>query len=310
MKKGFFYTSLTFVSLLLIACAPINLFTPLIDPSKMGNDAKMDAGYNAIEEGNYDEAIDYFSDIIDSGTGGDVLVDAYLGRASAYMNEASPNLDEVMGDIVSGNVNFDSSSDIITQIVENGEFDNFFDNAQDAADDYNSAIENSTGDIDPGILLEAYQTNMIAATGVGAQKIADTYNDGNISYGTLWSVNLTDPIETIDISGVPTPITFNTELDAIIASDRLNTDTYYHPYNLSTWGDTDPALNGLKKYVDGSLEEADMMGYLTNAFNSLEQLKANPPMGMSVSDLADMQNGILQWAYYGLDDSSLGIPTP
>jgi len=39
-------------------------------------------------------------------------------------------------------------------------------------------------------------------------------------------------------------------------------------------------------------------------------LKSSPPLGMSESDLTDMQNGIVEWAYYGLDDNYLGMPTP
>jgi len=130
---------------------------------------------------------------------------------------------------------------------------------------------------------------MAAATGVGAKKIGDLYNE------EIWKVTSTNPV-----SG---DITFNMELEAITTGDPA------HKYNISTW-DKDSADNGLSVYVKDKSEEATMMVYLTNAYNNLEQLKQSPPLGMSETDLTEMQNGILKWAYYGLDNDFLGMPTP
>jgi len=292
MKKGIkstiiFTLLILGILLIVISCKPINIFSPLVDPSKMGNEAKLDAGYNALASGNYDDAIDYFTSVINSGSGSE-KTDAYLGRASAYLHSAAPNLDNVVSDLVSGNVSADDTGDIIDQVVSDDEFDDFFDGAQNAADDYNSAVGESTSGIDSGVLLEAYQANMMAATGVGAQTIADAYDI------SPWETSSTNPI-------VGTT-TYNDELDAILDSSST------YPYNISTWTDSTPANNGLNVYVKGN--KASMMSYLTEAYNDLEQLKSDPPEGMTVSKLSDMQNTILQWADYGLDYEYLGTPSP
>ena len=308
MKKRIFLFLILIIAtiFLAISCKPINIFSPLVDPSKMGNDAKLDAGYNALSSGDYDSAVDYFTSVI-NGSSGDEKSDAYLGRASAYLHSAAPNLDNVVSDLINGDVTADNTGDIIDQIVSDDDYDNFFDSAQDAADDYNSAIEESSS-IDSGVLLEAYQSNMMAATGVGAQAIADNYNKGNTSFpDIIWQVTTTNPVATISGYG---SVTYNMELDAIITGDRLSTDDLYHPYNISTWSDSTAANNGLNKYVkDDATAKASMMGYLTEAYNALEQLKTDPPEGMTESSLSDMQNTILQWASYGLADSSLGTPS-
>ena len=279
-KSLYFSLFLIIGTFLIISCKPINIFSPLVNPSKMGNDAKLDAGYNALADGNYNTAIDYFTDVIEIASGDD-LVDAYLGRGAAYMNTASSNIGTVFEDLSSGDLNVDDTGNIIGQVVNNDEYDVFFDNIQKAAVDYNSAIDNSASDVDPGILLEAYETNMMAATGVGAQKIAITYETAP------WII--------------PTEVTLNEELEAIVD------DTSTHPYNIGTWDD-DNAGNGLREHVNTQTEETEMMGYLTNAFNALEDLKSNPPLGMSEQDISDMQTGIKKWASYGLFDNSLGIP--
>jgi len=260
------------------ACRPINLFSPFVDPSTMGNDAKLDAAYNAIASGDYETAIDYFSDVINSGTG-DELTDAYEGRASAYMQEASPYIDDVAADVLNGTIEADNQGEIIGQVVQDGDFTNFYDNIDNAADDYNSAIDNTTGDVDPGILFEAYQANMMAATGVGSQKIASTYT--------------TPPWDGVEK-------TINEELDAIAD------DTSLHPYKIGTWSDSNAVDNGLYVYVNDEPEESAMMNYLTNAFEALDMLELNPPTGMTTSDIADMKTGIVEWAFHGLGDSTLG----
>jgi len=260
------------------ACRPINLFSPFVDPSTMGNDAKMDAGYNAIAGGDYESAIGYFSDVINSGTSGDELTDAYEGRASAYMQEASPYIDDVAADVLNGTIEADNQGEIIGQVVQDGDFTSFYDNIDNAADDYNSAIDNTTGAVDPGILFEAYQANMMAATGVGSQKISVSYN--------------TPPWD-----GVTK--TINEELDAIAD------ETSGYTYHIGTWSDSTPANNGLNVHVEpDATAKASMMSYLTNAFDRLE---SDPPTGMTTSDIADMKTGIVEWAFHGLADSSLGM---
>lgn len=258
------------------ACKPINLFSPFVDPSLMGTDAKMDAGYNAIASGDYQTAIDYFSDVIDGGTSGDTLTDAYIGRAAAYMNEASPTIDDVVADVLNGTIPADNQGEIISQVVQDGEFDDFYDNVQSSADDYNNAIDNTTGDVDPGILFEAYQANMMAATGVASQRIA---LDCNVAG---WG---------------PLDVTLNEELDAIADEASL------HPANIGTW-DT-AGTGGLAVYVNGQPEETTMMVYLTNAYDALKQLKANPPQAMSESDIQDMQDSINSWVTNGLGEAAL-----
>jgi hypothetical protein len=262
------------------ACRPINLFSPFVDPSSMGNDAKMDAGYNAIASGDYQTAIGYFTAVINSGTSGEELADAYEGRASAYMQEASPYIDDVAADILNGDIEADNQGEIINQVVQDGDFLSFYDNIDNAADDYNSAIDNTSGDVDAGILFEAYQANMMAATGIGSQTIAFYWDEG----GTYPGVT-------------------NPELD------EITDETSGYTYHIGTWSDSTPANNGLYQFVrtDGTAKPS-MMNYLTNAFEALDALELHPPTAMTASDIADMKTGILEWAVYGLDDASLGTP--
>ncbi|MGQ9616634.1 MAG: hypothetical protein ACUVWJ_09590 [Spirochaetota bacterium] len=259
------------------SCKPINIFSPFVDPSKLGNDAMMDAGYNALASGNYDDAIEYFSDVIKSASGKQ-LADAYVGRASAYMRKASPSLNDVVQDLLEGNTQLDDPSDFIGQVVTDNEYESFFSNVQKAADDYNSAIANSGTTPDKGVLLEAYQANISAATGVGAQSIATGYND------SPWG---------------PGDITLNDEMDKIVRTGGS------HPYKINTWKNSDPDNNGLRKYVDEKDEETVMLGYLQNAYNAAEQLKASPPGGMSIEDLNDMQASINEWVTIGLNEPPL-----
>lgn len=257
------------------SCKPINLFSPFVDPSLMGTDAKLDAGYNAIASGDYQTAIDYFSDVIDGGTGGDDLTDAYIGRASAYMNEASPTVDDVVADVLNGTIPADNQGEIINAIVQDGEYDDFYDNVQSSADDYNDAIDNTTGDVDPGILFEAYQANMMAATGVGSQTIAFNWDEG----GTY-------------------PLVTNPELDAIAD------ETSGYTYHIGTWDSA--GTNGLRQHVfPDATATAAMMVYLTNAYDALKQLKTNPPQAMSDSDIQDMQDSINSWVTNGLGEAAL-----
>jgi tetratricopeptide (TPR) repeat protein len=266
------------------SCKPINIFGPLIDPSNMGNEAKLDAGYNALENGNYEEAIDYFTDVINSGES-DVLADAYLGRASAYMHASSPHLSDVTGGLLDGTLEVDNPSQIIQSVVKDDQYETFFDNMENAAADYNEALDILGSKADAGILIEVYQSNMMAATGIGAQTIAYYWDEG----GTYPGVT-------------------SEELDQIC--DEFSTYTY----NIVTWEDSNSSNNGLRQHVDGKVIGGDdkdraMMNYLNDAYNAVQHLKSNPPVGMTDEDLLNMQNGIKEWTYYGLNDASLGIPS-
>lgn len=288
-KNLYFFYFLFVVAFLVFSCRPINIFSPLVDPSKMGNDAKLDAGYNALSEGDYDKAIDYFTDVIQSASGDD-LVDAYLGRGAGYLRKSSPNMDSVVEDLLSGDLEVDNPGAIVTQVVAGGDYTGFFSDVEKAAADYNSAFDNTTGDFDIGVLFEVYQTNMMAATGVGATRVATDHPN------SPWIV--------------PGEVTLNTAIDEILKDGATST----HPYHIDTWELDDPTTppggtNGLYEYVRGNTsDKSKMMGYLTNAFNALEELKTNPPEGMSEQDVTDMETEIKEWAYYGLNDSSLGTP--
>jgi len=262
----------------LASCKPINIFSPFVNPDKMGNDAKLDAGYNALADGDYEGAIDYFTDVIDSASG-DELTDAYIGRASAYLNQASPNLDEVIGDLVDGDLAFDDPSDVITTVVQDDEYGTFFDNVENAADDYNSAVDNAGSDVDQGVLVEAYETNLMAATGVGAKKIAQDYN--------------TAPWNDTTAAGL------NTEYGAIINGASA---AVVHPFNMDTWDDTNASNNGLRQYVAGTGDGGSMLSYLQNSFDALKALEDNPPSGMDITSLKDNINS---WVTNGLNKAAL-----
>ena len=110
MKRSLPLLSILAQVLFLGSCTPINIFSPFVDPSKMGNEAKMDAGYNAIESGNYDSAVEYFSDVI-AGSSGELQADAYVGRGAAYLYIASPEIGSVVGSLISGSMSVDNPSD-------------------------------------------------------------------------------------------------------------------------------------------------------------------------------------------------------
>ncbi len=277
MHKRLLVITFLSVALLIIlaSCKPINIFSPFIDPSKMGNEAKLDAGYKALADGDYDEAIDYFSEVINSASGDD-LTDAYVGRASAYMNLASPQLDTIVEDSLEGNLDYDNPGTIISDLVTDNEYDDFFYNVSKAADDYNAAMDNAGADLDQGILLETYQSNMMAATGIGATKIATTYN--------------VSPWDDISEAGI------NQEVDTIVEGGAI------HPYDIDTWSDTTPATNGLRQYVDGSIEEVGMLGYLQNAYDALTLLETDPPADL---DTVGMQQNINDWVTNGLGEPPL-----
>ena len=257
----------------LLSCEPINIFSPFIDPSKMGNDEKMDAGYNAIEGGDYGEAVDLFGEVIAATSGGE-QADAYIGRASAYLYLASPEIDTVVGDLISGNISVDNPSDIITRVVQDGDYTGFFVDMRSAADDFNQAVVLLGSETDVGILLESYQANLMAATGIAAGVIALGYNT------SPWDTATTDE-----------------EYGAI--SDEMST----YPYNISTWDNT--SGNGLAVYVDTTPQEAEMLVYLTAAFEALKLLQVNPPAGMTAGDVTDMQNNVNEWVTNGLGEAPL-----
>jgi hypothetical protein len=236
----------------------------------MGNDAKIEAGYNAIADGDYGNAVEYFSDVIDSASGDD-LTDGYIGRATAYIHIGAPNLGEGMSDIMSGETDIDNLGQFIKDIKGANDYATFFATMQLAAIDYNAAMANSGGITDSGILIEVYQTNMMAATGVGSTKIA-----------------FEDP--------VPGTIT-DAEID-----DILSGTTGGHTYNIDTWDDAPPNDNGLNQYVNDATtgnptEENKMLVYLQGAFDALTALESDPPLDM---DIPNMKSNINGWVIYGL----------
>ena len=267
--RDLFFLVLLVLGLTLIAsCKPINLFSPLVDPSKMGNDAKIEAGYNAIADGDYGKAVDYFSDVIDSASGDD-LTSGYLGRAAAYIHIGALNLSEGMSDIMSGDTDIDNLGQFIKDVKGANDYATFFASVQLAAADYNAAMANSGGITDSGILIEVYQTNMMAATGVGSTKIA-----------------FEDP--------PPGGTVTDAEID-----DILEGATGGHTYNIDTWGDPG-SPNGLDQYVNGTTEENRMLVYLQGAFDALTGLESDPPLDM---DIPTTKSNINDWVINGL-----GVP--
>ncbi len=276
IRKLYFPLFLLAGLIVIISCKPFNIFSPLVDPSKMGNDAKLDAGYNAMDSGNYAEAIDYFTDVIESADGQD-LTDAYVGRGASYLKSATGEIGNVGDEVMDGNLDVDNPGDIIRALVTDNNYTDFFTNIKLSAADYNNAMFYSNYNLHKSIILEVYQTNIMAATGVGATKIAIDYNTGPWDPGT---------------------VTLNQEIDAVL--DELSA----HPYHIGTWDDT-AAGNGLRDYVNGAAEDAGMMVYLTNAFNALKLLEDDPPVGMEQQDILDMESGINDWVVNGLANSPL-----
>ncbi len=270
--RGLFFLIPLMLGLALIAsCKPINLFSPFVDPSKLGNDAKLEAGYNAIADGDYEEAVDYFSDVIDSSSG-EELTDGLIGRATAYLHIGAPNMDEATQDIMDGETDIDSLGQFIRNLKGSNDYATFFATVQLAARDYNAAMANSGGITDSGLLIEIYQTNMMAATGVGATRIA-----------------LQDDVVAVGIT--------DAEIDAI-----LEGTTGGHQYNIDSWGDAPPADNGLTAHVAGSPDKNEMLGYLQGAFDALKLLELDPPLDM---DISSMKDSINDWVTNGLGASAL-----
>jgi len=227
-----------------------------------------------MDSGNYAKAIDYFTDVIESA-GGQDLTDAYVGRGASYLKSATGEIGNVGDEIMEGNLEAGNPGDIIRALVPDKNYTTFFYLINESADDYNDAMVNSNYGIHKSIIFEAYQTNMMAATGVGATKIAADYNT------TPWIV--------------PGEKTLNEAIDAV-----LDEDTAAHSAHIGTW-DEDPAANGLEDYVDDTPEDAGMMVYLTNAFNALKHLEDDPPLGMDQQDILDMEDSINDWVEEGLN---------
>jgi hypothetical protein len=266
---------LAFLLLMNTSCKPLNIFSSFVDTSNLDNEGKIDAGKNAIADGDYDEAIDLFTDVINDSSG-DEQTEAYLGRGDAYLNKAAPNLDEVTSDVINGDLEFDSPGEVIDTVVSSGGYEDFFDNVGNAADDYNAAADNGGSSITNGKFLEIYEVNMLAATGVGANQIAVDYEV------SPWRLGL--------------DVTLDQELDAI--TDESST----HPKNIGTWG-APSGTNGLSDHVDGSgAPETQMLGYLTNAFDALTVLEDDPPLGL---DIPSLKQGINDWVTNGLGEAPL-----
>jgi hypothetical protein len=265
----FFLIALMLGIALIASCKPVNLFSPFVDPSKLSNEAKLEAGYNAIGDGDYEEAVDYFTDVIESSSG-EELTDGLIGRATAYLNIGAPNLDEATQDIMEGETDIDNLGEFIRNLKGSNDYATFFATVQLAAMDYNDAMANSGGITDSGLLIEIYQTNMMAATGVGATRIA--FENDNVAVG------ITDP-----------------EIDAILESGG-------HQYNIDTWGSSSPP-NGLTVYVAGvPADRAEMLGYLQGAYDALNLLELDPPLDM---DIPSMKSGINDWVTNGLGAAAL-----
>lgn len=272
IRKLYFPLFLLAGLIVIISCKPINIFSPIVDPSKMGNDAKLDAGYNAMDSGNYAKAIDYFTDVIESA-GGQDLTDAYVGRGASYLKSATGEIGTVGDEIMEGTLELNNPGDIIIALVPDKNYTTFFYLINESADDYNDAMVNSNYDIHKSIIFEAYQTNIMAATGVGAKKVAINYNIS--PYDTMLPKD---------------------EIYEVL--DEL------HPYHIGTWDDT-AAGNGLEDNVDGTASETEMMVYLTNAFNALKHLETDPPVGMDQQDILEMEDSINDWVVNGLANSQL-----
>jgi hypothetical protein len=169
-----------------------------------------------------------------------------------------------------GNTDIDNLGQFIKTVKGAKSYDIFFTNMKLAANDYNAAMANSGGITDSGLLIEIYQTNMMAATGVGSTKIA--YED-------------------------PAPGTVtDAEIDDILAGAGGG-----HTYNIDTWGDPG-SPNGLNQYVNGAAEETEMLVYLQGAFNALTELESDPPLDM---DIATMKSNINDWVSNGLGETPL-----
>jgi hypothetical protein len=276
--------------LLITSCKPINIFSPLVDPSRMGEEAMLDAGYNALAEGNYNQAIDYFSNVILSAQG-DMLTEAYVGRGAAYLHSSSDNVNAVTEGVINGSLDISKPGELIRVMVTDGNYVSFFSTMKLAAADYASAMSLQGSSMEASRLQDTYQTNMMAAAGVGAARVAADY------LTTPWIV--------------PGEVTLNTAIDEILKDGT----TSGHPYHTDTWEYNDPTYpggtNGLYEYVRVNAgSKSEMMVYLTNAYNACTHMQTNLPVGFEYQDIQDMKNGIRKWSDWGLADSSLGAATP
>ena len=174
---------------------------------------------------------------------------------------------------MNGETDIESLGQFIRDLKGSNDYATFFATIQLAAMDYNAAMVNSGGITDSGLLIEVYQTNMMAATGVGATKIA--LDDDTVAVGVT-----------------------DAEIDAILESGG-------HTYNIDTWGiihSPPGSPNGLTQYVEGKAEETGMLVYLQGAFNALNLLELDPPLDM---DITSMKNSINDWVNNGLLESDL-----
>lgn len=283
---------LLIIGLFLIAsCKPINIFSPLVDPSKMGDDAKLDAAYNAMDDGDYNLAIDYFTDVIQSAVG-ENLTEAYVGRGASYLNSSSDNVAAVTEGIINGSLDISKPGEVIRMMVTDGDYVSFFATMKLAAADYSSAMSIMGDDMAASRLQDTYETNMIAAAGVGSTRVANAHPT------SPWAV--------------PGNVTLNTAIDEILKDGA----TSAHPYHIDTWEIDDPTpppggTNGLYEYVRlNAGSKSEMMVYLTNAYNACTNMETNLPIGIEYQDTQDMKNGIRKWSDYGLADLSLGAATP
>jgi hypothetical protein len=279
--KKLFLLILLIIGLFLIeSCKPINIFSPLVDPSNMGDDAKLDAGYNAMDDGDYNQAIDYFTDVIQGDASGETLSEAYVGRGAAYLHSSSGNVGAVTEGIINGDIDISKPGEVIRLMVTDGDYVTFFAAMKLAAADYSSAMSLLGADMTASRLQDTYETNLIAATGVGAKKIAETYN--------------------IPPWVIPTN-SINEEIDEILKDDGSST----HLFDIDTWEDSALGNNGLNQYVEGTPAESEMMVYLTNAFNACKYMETNVPLGLDQQDVLDMETGINDWVQYGLGEVPL-----
>jgi hypothetical protein len=255
----------------------------------MGEEAMLDAGYNALADGNYNQAEKYFSDVILSASG-DTLAEAYVGRGAAYLHLSSDNIDSVTQGIIDGSLDISKPGELIRMMVTDGDYVTFFDFIKWAAADYASAMSLQGSDMEASRLQDTYQTNMMAAAGVGAERIADDYP--------------TPPWD------VPGSVTLNTAIDEILKDGA----TSAHPYHIDTWEYNDPTYpggtNGLYEYVRVTASNSEMMVYLRNAYDACTNMQTNLPIGFENQDIQDMKNGIRKWSDWGLADLSLGAAVP
>jgi hypothetical protein len=181
---------------------------------------------------------------------------------------------------------------LIRLMVTDGDYVSFFATIKLAAADYALAMSMRGSDMEASRLQDTYETNMMAAAGVGARRVAADH-----------------PTAPWDVPG---SVTLNVAIDEILKDGG----TSAHPYNIDTWEYNDPTpppggTNGLYEYVRVNAgSKSEMMVYLTNAYNACTNMQTNLPVGFEYQDIQDMKNGIRKWSDWGLADSSLGAAVP